>query len=142
MQQLTGSGAFVAHGGRFWRFERAEAIEAVSFEDAGKGSFGDGKDHEDLGVGTALFAQGEDLGLEVRRSFARLAQRGRRTVLESLRKASILGALEPFADGFIGDAEGSGTSAQRAAMSQVVLDQFGSHERRESGISVHVVRAG
>jgi hypothetical protein len=66
VKKLPWSGAFVAHDRRPGRFEGAEAVEAVTLEDAGKGSFRDGKDHEDLGVRTALFAQGDDLGLEVR----------------------------------------------------------------------------
>jgi len=48
-------------------------MEAMALKDAGKGSFRDGQDHEDLGVGAALFAEGQDLGFEFRRSFARLA---------------------------------------------------------------------
>jgi hypothetical protein len=78
----------------------------MTFEDAGKGSFRDGKDHEDLGVGTALAAQREDLSFELRRSLARLTQRDRGAILQTLRGAGLLGALEPLADGFIGDAEG------------------------------------
>lgn len=52
------------------------------------------------------------------------------------------GAFEPFADGFFGDAEGGGGGAQGAMELGMVADQFGSHERGESGISVHSVREG
>ena len=48
-----------------------------------------------------------------------------------------MGAHEPLADGFIGDAEGGGRGAERGATSEVVLNQFGSHEGSERGISVH-----
>jgi hypothetical protein len=65
MKQLTGSGAFVADDRRFGWFEGAQAMEAVTLEDAGEGSFGDGKDHEDLGVGAALAAECQDLGFEI-----------------------------------------------------------------------------
>ncbi len=46
----------------------------MALEDAGEGSFGDGEDHEDLGIGTALAAERQDLGFEFRRSFTRLAE--------------------------------------------------------------------
>jgi hypothetical protein len=39
MKQLTGSGAFITHDRRLWRIEGGEAVEAMAFEDAGKGSF-------------------------------------------------------------------------------------------------------
>jgi hypothetical protein len=42
----------------------------MALEDAGKGSFGDGQDHEDLGIGAALFAEGDDLSFELGRSLA------------------------------------------------------------------------
>jgi len=53
-----------------------------------------------------------------------------------------LGANEPFADGFIGDAESGGGGAHRGATGEVVVNQFGSHERGQCGISVHSVRVG
>lgn len=74
MKEFTGRGAFITDDWRFWRLKRSQPIETVTFEDAGKGSFRDGQDHEDLGVGTALAAEGEDLGFQSRRSFARLTQ--------------------------------------------------------------------
>ena len=49
-------------------------------------------------------------------------------------------ALEPLANGFFGDGEGDGGGAQRRAGSEVMMNQFSSHERGECGISVHVVR--
>ena len=54
MKELAWRGAFVAHNRRLGRIECSQAIEAVTLKDAGKGSFGDGKNHKDLGVGTAL----------------------------------------------------------------------------------------
>lgn len=65
MKQLAGSGAFVAHDRRLWGIESGEAVEAMALEDAGERGFGDGQDHQHLGVGTALTAQGEDLFFEL-----------------------------------------------------------------------------
>ena len=56
-----------------------------------------------------------------------------------------MGALEPLADGFFADAEGGRGGAQRAAggaVREMIVNQFGSHERGKCGISVHSVRAG
>lgn len=64
VKEFTWSGAFITDDRRLWRVEGSQSIEAVAFEDAGKGSFRDGKDHEDLSIGTALAAQGEDLGFK------------------------------------------------------------------------------
>lgn len=44
--------------GRFWRFEGSQAVKAVAAQDAGEGGLGDGQHHADLGIGTALAAQG------------------------------------------------------------------------------------
>ena len=53
-----------------------------------------------------------------------------------------MGTFEPFADGFIGDAERGGRGAERGPASEVMMNQFGSHERGECGISVHSDRVG
>jgi hypothetical protein len=140
MKELARSGAFVTDDGGLGRVERGEAMEAVALKDAGEGGFGDGKDHEDLGIGTALTAQGEDLGFELGRGLAWLAPRHGGEIIEARREAGSLGAFEPFADGFFADAESGGGGAERRALSEVMSDQFGSHERGESGISVHVDR--
>ena len=60
--------------------------------------------------------------------------------MKPLRRAGLLGALEPLADGFFGDAESGCSGAERGAASAVMENQFSSHERCECGISVHVVR--
>jgi hypothetical protein len=39
MKQLAGSGAFVTKDRRLGRIECRQAVEAMAFEDAGKGSF-------------------------------------------------------------------------------------------------------
>lgn len=64
----------------------------------------------------------------------------RGVIFQALREAGLLGAAEPFADGFVGDAKSGGGGPERRAFREVMMDQFGSHERGESGISVHVVR--
>ena len=142
MKEVTGSGAFVTPDRRLGRIEGSQAIEAMTSEDAGKGSFGDGKNHEDLRVRTALAAEGEDLVFELWRRLARLASRHRGEILEALREAGGPCAMEPLADGLFGDGEGSSGSAQRGAGGEVMGDHFSSREWGESGISVHSVRAG
>jgi len=72
MKELPWSSAFVTQDRRLGWIEGAEAIKAVTLKDAGKGSFRDGKNHEDLSIGAALFTEREDLSFEWRRSFARL----------------------------------------------------------------------
>ncbi len=114
----------------------------MALEEAGQGSFGDGQDHEDLGIGAALFAEREDLLFQVGRSFARLLVRPGGKIRQACGEVGGLGAREPLADGFLGDTEGRGGGAERPVARQVELNQFSSHERGEFGISVHVVRAG
>jgi len=139
MKELAWRGAFVAHNWRLRRIESSQAIEAMALEDAREGGFGDGKDHEDLSVGTALAAESQDLSFELGWSFAWLAQRPRGTIIQTLGGTGLLGALEPLADGFFTDAESCGSGAERGAASTMMLNQFSSHERSEYGISVHVV---
>ena len=79
---------------------------------------------------------------ELWRGLARLTPRDGREVLQTLRGAGELGTFEPLADGFFGDSERGGGGAEGGATSEVMADQFGSHERGECGISVHSVRAG
>ena len=139
MKEFTWSGAFVTQDRRPGRIEGSQSIKAVAFKDAGKGSFRDGKNHEDLGVRTALATQNDDLGFELRRSLARLAKRSGGAIIEALRSAGELGTFEPLAHGLFADAEGGGGGAQRRSTSEVMTNQFSSHERSECGISVHVV---
>lgn len=110
VKELAWGGAFITDDRRFRRVERGEAVKTVALEDAGESGFGDGEDHEHLGVRTALAAEGEDLGFEFGGSLARLVMRSGGTILEAMGETRGLGALEPFADGFFGDAEGSGRS--------------------------------
>ncbi len=63
-------------------------------------------------------------------------------IFQTLRRAGELGTFEPLADGFFTDAESGGGGAQGGATSEVMVNQFGSHERGECGISVHSVRVG
>lgn len=74
MQEFAWRGALVTDDWGFGWFEGTEAVEAVTLEDAGKGGFGDGQDHEDLRVGTALAAEREDLSFELGRGFTWLMQ--------------------------------------------------------------------
>jgi len=95
-----------------------------------------------LGIGTALAAQGDDLGFELRRRLAWLTEWSGRAILEALREAGGLGAFEPFADGFFADAESGSGGTERGAIGQMRVNQFSSRERSEYGISVHSVREG
>jgi len=142
MKEIPWGLAFVTNDRSLGRIESREAVEAMALEDAGKGSFGEGKNHEDLSVRTALTAEDEDLIFELGRRLARLAQGNGGTILQPQRSAGELGTFEPLADGFFGDAESGGRGAERVASGEVMMNQFGSHERSECGISVHSVRAG
>ena len=77
---------------------------------------------------------------EMGRGLARLANGDGRAILEARREARLLSALEPFADGFFGDGEGGSGGPERRSFREMMVDQFSSHERGESGISVHVDR--
>ena len=142
VEELAGMVAFVADRGRFGRLERSETIQAVAAQNAGKGGFGNGQDHADLSVGTTLAAQLQDLSLQGRRSLEGLLMRSRRAVVEAGWEALRFCACEPAADRLFADAKGGGGGSQRAAVSGEVGDHFGSRQWGESGISVHVVRAG
>ena len=100
MKEIAGGGAFVTQDRRLGRIEGGQAIEAMTSEDAGKGSFGDGKNHEDLGVRTALAAEGEDLVFKLGRRLAWLTSRDGGVIFQTLRRAGKLGTFEPFADSF------------------------------------------
>jgi hypothetical protein len=78
-------------------------VEMVPAQDAGQGRFGDGQDHQDLGIGAALTAQSEDLGFELRAGLAGLAVRSRRAIRQASREAAFFGALQPSADRPFGD---------------------------------------
>jgi len=59
-----------------------------------------------------------DLG----RGLAWLAQRSGGLIVETLREAGGLGAFEPFANGFFGNAESGRGGAQRGAVGEMMLD--------------------
>jgi len=100
MKELARSGAFVTHDRRPGRVEGSQAIEAVAAQDAGQSGFGDGKSQEDLSIGAALTAEGQDLIFEERRNFARLTKRDGGEIIQARREAGGAGASEPFADSF------------------------------------------
>ena len=142
VEEFAGGGAFVAAGRRFGWFESCEAMKAVAAEDAREGGLGDGEDHEDLSVGAALAAQGQDAGFELWADFAGLTERDRGVVFEAGREAGLLSALKPAADGFFADGVKHGRGAPRKTEGDEFGGHLSSHERSQSGISVHVVRAG
>jgi hypothetical protein len=117
-------------------------VEAVATQDAGEGGLGDGQDHADRSVGTAFAAQGEDLGFELSRSFAGLAVRDRGTILEALGETLLPGPGEPAPHRLFADPKSSGSDATGETKSGESGDHLGSRQWGQSGISVHVVRAG
>ena len=142
VEELAGMVAFVTPSGRFGRFQGREAIEVMTAQDAREGGLGDGQNHQDLGIGTALAAQGEDLGFELGADLARLGERPRGAIVQALREPSLAGAGEPAPDRLLADAESEGGGAQREAELRVLESHLGSSERSQCGISVHVFRAG
>ena len=142
VEELAGMVAFVTPGGRFGRFQGREAVEVMAAQDAGEGGLGDGQNHQDLGIGTALAAQGEDLGFELGADLPRLGRGLEEAIVQALREPGLLGASEPAPDRLLADAVSEGGGAQREAELRVLESHLGSGERSQSGISVHVVRAG
>jgi len=142
MEEVAGSVAFVANDGRFGRLQSREAMEAVAAEHPGEGGLGDGQNHEDLGIGAALAAQGEDAGDELFAGFARLATRDRGVIFETVREAFLAGACEPATDGLFADAKSGGGGAAGETERGQRGDHLRSRQRGKFGISVHVVRAG
>ena len=90
-------------------------MEVVASEDAREGGLGDREEQADLGVGTALAAELEDLIFQGGGGLARLAQRSGGMVFEAPREAGLAGASEPPADGLFADAEGGGGGAEGGA---------------------------
>ncbi len=142
VEKVAWGGAFVAQRRRFGRFERSEAIEVMTAQDAGKSGLGDGDDHPDLSVGAALAAQSEDLSFELGSGLAGLVMRHRRTIEQASGKAAFFGASQPAADGPFTDSVSRGGGAQGKAELMMSERHLGSRQRSEFGISVHVVRAG
>ena len=140
VEEVARGGAFVAQRGRFGRFERREAIEVMTAQDAGESGLGDREDHHDLSIGASLAAESEDLGFELGRGLAGLMMRDRRTIDQASGKAAFFGPSQPAADGLFADAESDGGGAQGEAELRVLEGHLGSGERSKSGISVHVVR--
>ena len=140
VEELAGVVAFVTPGGRFGRFQGREAVEVMAAQDAGEGGLGDRQNHQDLGIGTALAAQGEDLGFELGADLPRLGKRPRGVIVQALREPGLLGASEPAPNRLLADTVSEGGGAQREAELRVLESHLGSGERSQSGISVHVVR--
>ena len=87
-------------------------------------------------------AQGEDLGFELSRSFAGLATGDRGTILEALWEPLLPGACEPAPHGLFADAKSRGGDADGETEGGESGDHLCSRQWGQSGISVHVVRAG
>jgi hypothetical protein len=115
-------------------------METVAAQDPGDGCLGDAQHGKDLGVGAALATQSEDACDEPGVSLAGLTPRDTREVVETGREVGLDGALQPAAQRTIGDVKSGGDGASREVLRNELSDHFGSHERSESGISVHVVR--
>ena len=141
VKELAGMGAFVTKHGRFGRLEGREPIKMMAAQDAGEGGLGDGQNHEDLGIGTALPAKSEDLGFELGAGLAGLAVGDRGAIFEAQREAGCLGTGQPAPDGLFAYPEGEGRVAQGKAELMVIERHLRSRQRGKFGISVHVVRA-
>jgi hypothetical protein len=114
----------------------------VAAQNAREGGLGDWQKREDLRVGAALTTQSEDAGFELATGFARLLVRDRRAILQAGRKAGLPGPSEPAADGSVADGVSECDAAAGEFLRGEKKSNFGSHQRGQSGISVHVVRAG
>jgi hypothetical protein len=142
MKEFARVSALVALWRSLGAFERGEAMKAVLAQDAGDGGLGDVEDGEDLGVGPALTTQSKDVGDQAGTGAAGLAVRNRGEVLKLGGEALGASARLPPADGALADVVSRGDLAQGETGGVKISDHFGSHPWGESGISVHVVRAG
>jgi len=115
-------------------------MQAVAAQDPGDGRLGDAQHGEDLGVGAALSTQAQDACDQPGVDLAGLMPRDAGAVVKAGRKLSLNSALKPAAQGAIGDVESGGHRALGEVFGDEMSDHFGSQERSESGISVHVVR--
>lgn len=140
VKELAGMVAFVADDGRFWRLQRREAIEMMAAQHAGESGFGDGQNHPDLGIGTTFAAQLHDPGFELRTGPARLVMRHAGAIGQAGRKPAFLGAGQPSSDSLLAHTKGRRGGAPRQVLRSKNKSHFGSHQRSECGISVHVVR--
>jgi len=138
VEELAGEVAFVTLGGRFGRFESGETIEMMAAQDAGESGLGDGQDHQDLSVGTALAAEGEDLSFELGAGLARLGKRPRGVIVQALGEAGLLGTGKPAPDGLLADTESERSGAQGEAELGVLKSHLSAGQRSQSGVSVHV----
>jgi len=139
VKQIAWPSAFVTVN-RGFGIEGAEPVEAMAAQDPGDGRLGDAEHGEDLGVGAALSTQPEDASDEPGVGLARLAPRDAGAIVEAGGEVGLDGALQPAAQSTIGDVKSGGNGASREVLRNELSDHFGSHERSESGISVHVVR--
>src|SRR5215210_1496246 len=122
------------------RLQGAEAVEMVTAQHPGERGFGDWQHQHDLSVGPALAAQGEDLRLKLRAGLARLAARPGRAIRQMRWKPRLSGSLQPTANRLFAHRKNSSGSAKGAMFSGELANHFGSHQRGQSGISVHSVR--
>jgi len=138
VEKLAGEVAFVTPGRRLGRFQGREPIEVMATQDARESGLGDGQDHQDLSIGTALAAEGEDLGFELGAGLARLGKRSGGMIVQALGEARLLGAGEPAAHRLLADPESERSGAQGEAKLRVLESHLSASQRSESGISVHV----
>lgn len=92
-------------------------------------------------LGFEIAARGEDMGFELGAGFAGLAQWDRGTILELGRDAGLARAPWPTAGRSFANVVRRSNGAQGEVVGSKMSDHFCSHQRHESGTSVHVVRA-
>jgi hypothetical protein len=140
VEKISGGITLIANDRRFGRFERGKTVEAVTPQDAGQRRFGNRQNHEDLSIGATLMTQMEDPGFKFWGGPARLTPRSGAMIGKTGRKAIALSSPEPSTDGLLRDMEKRSSGAEGKTFGSELLDHFGSHDRGEFGISVHVDR--
>jgi hypothetical protein len=100
MEQIAGSGMFIAHDGRSG-MEMAPAVEMSAPEDATDGGGAEMGGLGDLIGGTQLATPSDDLGNQLRRGSARAMERSRGTIPQTEQAQSAI-ASEPLRGGFFG----------------------------------------
>ena len=111
MEQIAGSGMFIAHDGRS-RMEMTPAVETSALQNAADGSGAKASGLGDLIGGAQIAAQSYDLGDQLRRGSARAVQRTGGTIAQAGQPQGAV-AAPPLGGGFSADVERGCSRVQR-----------------------------
>jgi hypothetical protein len=142
VQKFSRSSAFVALHRWLWRLKRGEPMQAMTAQDTRDRGLGGAQKGKDLRIGAPLPAQGKNVSFELGTGHARLPSWDRGTIVELGRESRSRERGKAICGRFFVDVIGGGNGPKRKLVKAKMGDHFSSHPGGESGISVHVVRAG